>query len=85
LAALYEQRQQDRPLAPVADTPSRLTEPAIAEPFSSVRPAAGDLPPGHLTSTGISSGTYTGHKSMPVRQDLDQQNPLDAPLEKNDV
>jgi YVTN family beta-propeller protein len=85
LAALYENGQQVRPLAPVVDTPPRQTEPAVAELFSSVDAPAGDLLPDHLTWTGGSSGTYTGPKSMPVWQDLDQQNVIDAPLQNNGV
>jgi YVTN family beta-propeller protein len=85
LAALLENGQQLRPLAPVADTPLRLTELAAAELFSSVDAPAGDLLSDHLTWTGSSSSTYTGHKSMPVWQDLDQQDVLDAPLENKGV
>jgi YVTN family beta-propeller protein len=80
LAALYENGPQARPLAPVVDTPPRQTEPAVAELFSSVDAPAGDLLADHLTWTGGSSGTYIGHKSISVWQDLDQQNELDAPL-----
>jgi YVTN family beta-propeller protein len=85
LAALYENRQQDRPLAPVADAPPRLTEPAVAELFSSVDAPAGNLLPEHLTWPGSSSGTYAGHKSMPGWQDLDPQNVLNGPLQNNGV
>jgi len=85
LAAPYEHGQQDRPFAPIADMPPPRTEPSVAELFSSVDVPAGDLVPDHLTWTGSSSGTYTGHKSMPVWQDLDQQNVLDTPLQNDGV
>jgi len=85
LAALYQHDQQDRPLAPVADIPPHQTEPAVAEWFSSLDAPARDLVTDHLTWTGSSSGTYTGHKSMPVWRDLDEQNVLDAPLQNDGV
>jgi YVTN family beta-propeller protein len=86
LAALDERVvQEDRPLALVADTLPRLTEPAAAERFSAVDARAGDLLPDHHASAEISSGAHAGDKSIPASQDLDQPNVLEAPLPINGI
>jgi YVTN family beta-propeller protein len=87
---LYEHlqhvQQQDRPLASVVDTPSRLTESVGAELFGSADARVRDLlPDHHRTWTEISSVAYTGHKSKLEWQDLDDQSALNAPLQNNGV
>ena len=86
MAALDERVvQENRPLAWVADTLPRLTEPTAAELFSVVNARAGDLLPDHHAPAEISSGAHTGDESIPASEDLDQANVLEAPLQINGV